>query len=80
MHELGNGDFGRRFDQEMHVIVLAIAFLQLAFEVFADRPEDAPQIPKNGPFKYPSTIFGNKDPMPMKWRQTVSASAPFCRA
>lgn len=68
-------DLGRILDEEMDVVVLAVAFYQADFEVPTNFGEDVSEIADGRAGEDITAAFGDKDQMSMEREYTMSASA-----
>ncbi len=62
----GEGDFRRKMDQQMDVIVFAVAYDQLCFNVFADLGETMPQVLYGAFGEHVLAVFSDKDQVNMQ--------------
>ena len=74
VHQRGHGDRRRVLDQQMYVVVFAVAFDQVSPEVFADRSEDTPEVTDVVPVEHVPPVRRHKDQMDVRRRKNVSTS------
>src|SRR5664280_2015406 len=72
VHQRGHGDRRRVLDQQMYVVVFAVAFDQVSPEVFADRSEDTPEVTDVVPVEHVPPVLRHKDQMDVQRRKNVS--------
>jgi hypothetical protein len=77
VNEFRQRHFGRIFDEQMHMVILAIGLNQNCLKVLADFCKHLTQRFMGGIRQYATTIFGHEDQMHMQTKNAVS-SCPKC--
>src|SRR5687768_1925381 len=75
VNEFRQRHLGRIFDEQMHMVILAIGLDQDRLKVPADFREQLPQRFMGSICQYTSAIFGHKDQMHVQAKNTVSSGS-----
>lgn len=75
VNEFRQRHLGRIFDEQMHMVILAIGLDQDRLKVLADFREQLTQRFMGGIRQYTSSILGHKDQMHMQGENTVSSGS-----
>ena len=71
VHEVGDGNLGRIFDQQADVIVLSVHLDQLRFEIGLDVGEDVAQALDGVTIEHSAAIFRHNDQMDVHLENAV---------